>query len=266
MRPACYSFLRWRTVGQKIQTTVVAAPRQCCIKRPFTYGRTNVIDKQVNSAADAVADIPDGATIMVSGFQGSGMPNALLRALVDHGSKDLTLICNGAGPHGTQQARLTDAGQVSKLVCSSARGRSDEPTPLERLWRAGEIALELVPQGTFAERIRAGGAGLAAFYTPVSVGTDLAEGKEAREFEGRTYVLETALKADFTLLRADRADRLGNLGYRGTQINFGPAMAAAGATTIAEVGEIVEVGSFAPECVQTPGIFVNRVVVLPDLR
>lgn len=225
-----------------------------------------MIDKQIDTAAAAVADIPDGATIMISGFQGSGMPNALLAALIDKGSKDLTLVCNGAGVHGGYQAELTDAGRVVKLICSSARGRSDEPTPFERLWRAGEIELELVPQGTFAQRIRAGGAGIPAFYTPVSVGTRLAEGKEAREFDGRECVLETALKADFTLLRAERADRLGNLAFRGTQINFGPTMAAAGAVTIAEVGEIVDAGSIPPECVQTPGIFVDRVVVLPDLR
>lgn len=224
------------------------------------------MDKRVNTAAEALAGIEDGATVMLSGFQGSGVATALITALIDTGVRGLTMIANGAGHHGSAQAALVEAGRVDKVVCSSARGRGADSIPFEILWEAGKIELELVPQGIFAERIRAGGAGVPAFFTPVAADTDLAKGKERRVLDGRDCVLETALKADFTLLRAERADRYGNLTYRGTQANFGPVMAAAAATTAVEVDEIVDAGALNPIAIRTPGIFVDRVIALPDPR
>ncbi|MCG8548447.1 MAG: 3-oxoacid CoA-transferase subunit A, partial [Alphaproteobacteria bacterium] len=180
------------------------------------------MDKSVETVAEALADIKDGATVMLSGFQGSGAANALIQALIETGVRGLTVISNGTGHHGSTQAKLVETGRVVKVVCSSARGRGSEQTPFEKLLEKGDIELELVPQGVFAERIRAGGAGIPAFFTPVAADTDLADGKERRVLNGRDCVLETALTADFTLLRAERADRYGNLTYRGTQANFGP--------------------------------------------
>ncbi|MCG8546152.1 MAG: 3-oxoacid CoA-transferase subunit A [Alphaproteobacteria bacterium] len=225
-----------------------------------------MIDKRVATIAEAIADIGDGARIMLSGFQHIGVANALIRGVIDSGVKDLTIIANGAGHHGSTQADLMETGRVTRLICSSARGRGKDSTPFEKLYHSGKIELELVPQGTLAERIRAGGAGIPAFYTATGASTDLAEGKEKRDFNDRTCVLETALTADFALLRADRGDRWGNLTYRGTQANFGPVMATAGAITVAEVTEVVDTGTLNPAAVRTPGIFVDRVIALPDLR
>ena len=225
-----------------------------------------MIDKRVATAAEAVAGIADGAPLMVSGFQEAGSPRALLRAVYDTGVSGLTLITIGTGSAGSGVYALIEAGRVVKVISSSGRGRGQALTPFEELWTAGKIALELVPQGTIIERIRAGGAGFPAYYTPVGVGTKLAEGKETRVFDGREYVMETALRADMTILRADRADRWGNLRYRGTQANFGHVMTTAAAVTVAEVRELVADGEIAPEDVHTPGIFVKRVVELADLR
>lgn len=223
-----------------------------------------MIDKRVDSVAAAIADIGDGATIMLSGFQGAGAANALIRGVIESGAKDLKVISNGAGHPGSAQAALMATGQVVRLVCSSARGRGREPTPFETLWHEGKIELELVPQGSLAERIRAGGAGIPAFYTPTGTGTDLTAGKETRRFNGRDCVLETALTADFTLLRALRGDRWGNLMFRGTQANFGPVMASAATVAIAEVEEIVPDGTLDPQAVHTSGIFIDRIVAVPE--
>jgi 3-oxoadipate CoA-transferase alpha subunit len=225
-----------------------------------------MIDKRVSTADEALAGIADGATVMLSGFQGSGVANALIGALIETGTRNLTLIANGAGHPASKQKELIGSGAVAKLICSSARGRGRESTPFEERWLAGEIELELVPQGTFTERIRAGGAGIPAFYTPVGADTALAEGKERRTIDGRDCILETALTADFTLLRAERGDRWGNLVYVGTQANFSPVMAMAGRVTVAEVSSFAPDGALAPESIRTPGIFVNRIVEQPDTR
>lgn len=216
------------------------------------------MNKLCPDAATAVVDIPDGASVLVGGFGVlQGWPSSLLEALRARGSRDLTLICNVAGIGPTSPQMLAD--QVRKLVASFAAipGR---PTPMEERIRAGAIELELVPLGTLIERVRAGGAGLAAFYTPTGVGTDLARGKEEREFGGRRFLLETALRADFALVRAARADRLGNLVYRGGSRNINPQFATAARVTIAEVDEVVEPGALDPEAIVTPGIFVDRIV------
>ena len=183
-------------------------------------------------------------------------------ALIDKSVGGLTLIANSTGHHGSGIAQLVEAGRVSKIIASSARGRGTEMTPFEKAWFAKTIELELVPQGTFTERIRAGGCGHAAFYTPVAVGTDLGAGKEERRFGDRDYILETALHADFAMLRADCADRFGNLTFRGSQANFGPVMATAADTTIVEVNRIVD-DALDPHGVHAPGIFVDRVVCVP---
>ncbi len=230
------------------------------------------INKVYPSAAQAVADIPDGATVMIGGFGGpGGMPGALILALGDHGAKDLTVISNtaglpGFGAHKGQQivnpSVLFENRQVRKAICTFPVPRSPSAkSPFEQAWRAKQVELEVAPQGTFAERIRAGGAGIAAFYTPASAGTLLAKGKETRVFNGRPHVLEHALTADFALVRAHKADRLGNLVYTGTSRTFNPLMAMAARITIAEVDEVVEPGALDPERVDTPGIYVKRVVV-----
>ncbi|MET4699856.1 3-oxoadipate CoA-transferase alpha subunit [Constrictibacter sp. MBR-5] len=224
-----------------------------------------MIDKRVDSADAAIDGVGDGATVMISGFQSAGTPNALLEALLAKNLRGLTLVVNGVGHHGTRVATLFERGCVAKVICSSARAGSGRPGPFEEQWKRGEVELELVPQGTLAERIRAGAAGIAGFYTPVAVGTKLAEGKEVRSFEGKEYVLERALSADLSILRADKADRWGNLTYHAGQRNFGTVMAMAGRVTAVEVNEIVD-GPLDPERVVTPGIFVKRVVALPDLR
>ncbi|MFG6503905.1 3-oxoacid CoA-transferase subunit A [Microbacterium sp. P05] len=221
-----------------------------------------MIDKTVADAADAVAGIPDGATVMIGGFGRAGQPVELIDALIASGSTCLTIVNNNAGNGDTGLAALLDAGRVRKIVCSFPR--QSDSWVFDRLYRAGEIELELVPQGNLAERIRAAGAGIGAFFTPTGVGTRLAEGKEEREIDGRRYVLEYPIRADFALISALRADRWGNLVFRETARNFGPIMATAAATTIAQVDEIVPLGDLDPETVVTPGIFVDRVVAVGE--
>ena len=218
------------------------------------------MDKLVASAAAAVADVADGATLLFGGFGVvQGWPNSILMALRDRGTTDLTLVFNtpGVGPLSAQV--LAEAGLVRKIVASFA-AYPTRRTAIEEQIRAGRIALELVPQGTLAERVRAGGAGIPAFYTPTGVGTAVAEGKERRTFDGREYILETALTADFAFVRAHRADRLGNLTYRRGGRNLHPPFATGGRVTVAEVDEVVAPGAIDPECVVTPGIYVDRVV------
>jgi 3-oxoadipate CoA-transferase alpha subunit len=218
-----------------------------------------------STAAEAVAGIADGAGVMVGGFGPSDCPSVLVRALAEAGPRELTLICNGpTGPlGGGDSSLLVEKGMVRRVICSfpvpptTAFGM----TAFERLFRAGEIELELVPQGTLVERIRAGGAGIGAFYTPTGAGTQFAEGKEVRVIDGVEHVLEHALRADAALVRAHRGDRLGNLVYRLARRNFNPAMATAARLTIAEVGEVVPAGALDPDAVVTPGIFVDRLVV-----
>jgi len=221
-----------------------------------------MIDKGVESLAKAVADIPDGATVMVSGFGEAGSPVELIHALIDQGARDLVVVNNNAGNGRVGLAALIAAGRVRKMICSFPRSSHSEV--FSDLYKQGRIELELVPQGTLAERIRAGGAGIPAFYTPTSVDTPLAQGKEVREFDGRRYVLERALTADFALVKAARADRFGNLTYNKTARNFAPIMCMASRTTIVQVREMVAAGEIDPEHVITPGIFVNRVVVVAN--
>lgn len=221
-----------------------------------------MIDKTMGSAAAAVADIRDGATVMIGGFGEAGSPIELIHALIDGGARDLVVINNNTGNGGVGLAALIGAGRVRKMICSFPRGTT--PTRFPELYRQGQIELELVPQGTLAERIRAGGAGIPGFYTPTSVGTPLAAGKESRDFDGRTYVLERALTADFALVKAQRGDRYGNLVYNKAARNFGPIMCMAARTTIAQVRQIVPAGSIDPEVVVTPGIFVQRVVQVAE--
>ncbi|HEU4849652.1 MAG TPA: 3-oxoacid CoA-transferase subunit A [Terrimesophilobacter sp.] len=217
-----------------------------------------MISKIVESAATAVRDIPDGATVMIGGFGTAGQPVELIDALLERGVGDLTIVNNNAGNGTTGLAALLGAGRVRKIICSFPRQVDSQI--FDGLYRAGELELELVPQGTLAERIRAGGAGIAAFFTPTAFGTTLADGKETRRINGRDYVLEEALTADFALIKAHEGDRLGNLVYRKTARNFGPLMASAAHTAIAQVNRIVEVGALDPEAVVTPGIFVERLV------
>ncbi len=218
------------------------------------------MDKVAESAAAAVADVPDGARLLFGGFGVvQGWPNSLLLALRDHGARDLTVIFNtpGVGPLSAQL--LAEAGLIRRVIASFA-AYPTRPTPIEEQIKAGRIELELVPQGTLAERVRAGGAGIPAFYTPTGAGTLVAEGKERRTFGGREYVLETALTADFAFVRAHRADRHGNLVYRRGARNLHPVFATGGRVTLAEVDEVVAAGEIDPECVVTPGIYVDRVV------
>ncbi|MHA6693364.1 3-oxoacid CoA-transferase subunit A [Homoserinimonas sp. A520] len=217
-----------------------------------------MISKIVSSAADAVRDIPDGATVMIGGFGTAGQPVELIDALLEQGASGLTIVNNNAGNGTTGLAALLGAGRVRKIICSFPRQVDSQI--FDGLYREGKLELELVPQGTLAERIRAGGAGIAGFFTPTAFGTTLAEGKETRKINGRDYVLEDALLADFALIKAHQGDRLGNLVYRKTARNFGPMMASAAGVTIAQVSQIVEVGSIDPETVVTPGIFVKRLV------
>ena len=233
-----------------------------------------VISKVVASFEEAVADIPDGATLMVDGFAGpGGTSQNLIRALRDQGARDLTIISNTAGlasviGFGTLPGDtpvdigiLVDNEQIKKVVASFPVSPSpSRPTSFERAYKEGKAELELVPQGTLAERIRAGGAGIAGFYTPTGVGTQLAEGKGTRTFDGREYVLELPLKADFALLRGHKADLMGNVVYRGTSRNFNGVMATAARVTIMEVDEVVEVGELDGHDIHTPGIYVNRIV------
>ena len=219
-----------------------------------------MIQKEVASLQAAVADIADGATVMIGGFGTAGLPNELVGALLEQGAKDLTIINNNAGNGETGLAALLAARRVRKIVCSFPR--QVDSHHFDRLYRAGEIELELVPQGNLAERIRAAGAGIGAFFTPTGYGTLLAQGKETREINGRQYVLEHPIHADFALIKAERGDRWGNLVYRKTARNFGPVMATAAKCTIVQVREIVSLGALDPEVVVTPGIFVQRVVAV----
>lgn len=219
-----------------------------------------VIDKAMASVREAVADIADGASVMISGFGTAGMPDELIEALIDRGVGDLTIINNNAGNGETGVAALIKAGRVRKIICSFPR--QSDSHHFDARYRAGEIELELVPQGNLAARIQAAGAGLGAIFTPTGYGTLLAEGKETRRIDARDYVLEYPIHADFALIKAHRADRWGNLVYRKTARNFGPIMAMAARTAIVQVDEIVPLGSLDPETVVTPGIFVQRVVAL----
>lgn len=225
------------------------------------------MDKTLPDLASAVAGIPDGATVMIGGFGGSGAPIELIHALIDRHvatghPTGLTVINNNAGNGHVGLAALIEQGMVRKLICSFPR--SADPIVFTERYLAGEIELELVPQGTLAERIRAGGAGIPAFYTPTSFGTDLANGKPVAEFDGRSYVQERWLKADFALVKAHRGDTLGNLSYRMAARNFNPLMCMAAAKTIVQVSEIVAPGEIDPEAVVTPGIFVQGVVEVPS--
>jgi 3-oxoadipate CoA-transferase alpha subunit len=220
-----------------------------------------MIDKVVPSTADAVADVRDGATVMVGGFGMAGLPEALIDALIVQGARDLVIVSNNAGNGDTGIAALLAAGRVRKMVCSFPR--QADSYHFDRLFRAGKVELELVPQGNLAERIRAAGAGIGAFFTPTGYGTELAAGKETRQIDGRHYVLEHPIHADVALIKAERGDRLGNLTYRKTARNFGPIMATAARLTVATVHELVEPGALDPEAVVTPGIYVRRVVPIP---
>jgi 3-oxoadipate CoA-transferase alpha subunit len=219
------------------------------------------MNKVYPSADEALADVPDGAVVMVGGFGSAGVPETLVQALARRPVRGLTVVSNGTGEGESGLVHLIRNRQVRRVLASfPAPGRAPD---FEQQYMAGEIELELVPQGTLAERIRAGGAGIAAFYTPTAVGTPLAEGKERRDFEGRTYLLEHGLRADFALIRAERADPWGNLVYRKTGRNFNPMMAMAARVTVAEIEEIVPIGTLDPEAVVTPSIFVQRVVLAP---
>ena len=224
-----------------------------------------MIDKFVASAEAALADIPDGATIMIGGFGGAGMPVVLIDALIAQGARNLTIVNNNAGNADTGLAALIAAKRVRKILCSFPR--QADSWHFDKAYRAGELELELVPQGTLAERIRAAGAGIGAFFTPTAFGTDLAKGKETRRIGDRDYVLEYPIHADYALIKAERADRWGNLAYRKTARNFAPIMAMAAKCTVVQARETVELGTLDPETVVTPGIFVQRVVkVSPQLR
>ncbi len=220
-----------------------------------------MIDKTIATAAAAVADIPDGATVMIGGFGTAGMPSELIDALIEQGARELTIVNNNAGNGDIGLAALLKAKRVRKIVCSFPR--QTDSYVFDALYRAGDLELELVPQGNLAERIRAAGAGIGAFFTPTGYGTLLAEGKEKRTIGGRPYVLEYPIHADFALIKAQRGDRWGNLVYRKTARNFGPIMASASRCTIAQVREVVNLGDLDPEAVVTPGIFVRRVVEIP---
>ena len=217
-----------------------------------------MIDKTTWTLQSAVADIPDGATVMVGGFGTAGMPDELIDALIEHGARELTIVNNNAGNGDTGLAALIANKRVRKVVCSFPR--QTDSWHFDKAYHAGEIELELVPQGNLAARIQAAGQGLGAIFTPTGYGTELAEGKETREINGRHYVLEYPIHADFALIKAQQGDRWGNLVYRKTARNFGPIMATAAATTVVQVGEVVPLGALDPEHIITPGIFVQRVV------
>ena len=216
------------------------------------------INKIVNSFGEAVAGVKDGATILVSGFGGAGMPTELLNALRDQGATDLTIVSNNAGVGREGIGGLLSDGRIRKVICSYPR--SGGSVIFEEMWAAGKVELEVVPQGTLSERIRAAGAGIGAFYTPTGVGTQLAEGKEVREIDGRLQVLEYPLKGDVAFVLAKRGDRWGNFTYNKSARNFGPVMAPAAELTVVQVHEIVELGELDPETIVTPSIFVDRVV------
>src|SRR5690554_5768468 len=222
-----------------------------------------MLDKRINSLEEAVADVQDGATLLIGGFGSSGVPTELICALLDQGARELTIVNNNAGNGPIGLSQLIEAGRVKKMICSFARSSSKlQPNAVAfaEAYKAGKIELECVPQGTMAERMRAAGAGMGPFYTPTSYGTKLAEGKESRVFDGVGYVLEQPLKGDFAFVKAQYGDRWGNLMYRYAGRNFGPVMAMAANVTVAQVDRILELGELAPEHVMTPGIFVQRVI------
>ena len=220
-----------------------------------------MINKIVQTMAEAMADIRDGAVVLVGGFGSIGQPNALIEGLIEQGAKDLTVVANNSGVGYVGLAKLLDTGRVRKIVCSFPR--TADPVVFERLWREGKIELECVPQGTMAERMRAAGAGIPAFYTATAVGTKLAAGKEEREIHGRKYILEEALYGDVALVEAWEADRWGNLTYNSSARNFNPVMATAATLTIVQSQHIVALGALDPEKIATPGIFVDRVLHVP---
>jgi 3-oxoadipate CoA-transferase alpha subunit len=221
-----------------------------------------MIDKTVGGSHEAVADVHDGATVMVGGFGEAGSPVELLHALIDQGATNLTVVNNNTGSGEVGLAALIKAGRVSKMICSYPRTANSTVFP--ELYRSGRIELELVPQGTLAERIRAGGAGIPAFYTATSVGTPLQDSKESRTFGAREYVLEYGLTADYALIKCSVADRYGNLVYNKTARNFSPIMATAATTTIVQTQNLLPPGGLDPENVITPGIFVDRIIVVSD--
>ncbi|HLS03037.1 MAG TPA: 3-oxoacid CoA-transferase subunit A [Beutenbergiaceae bacterium] len=223
-----------------------------------------MINKQVDALAQAVEGIPDGATVMIGGFGRAGQPVELIDALIDHGASDLTIVNNNAGNGDVGLARLLGQRRVKKIICSFPR--QADSWVFDELYRNGEIELELVPQGNLAERIRAGGAGIGAFFTPTGYGTQLAQGKETREIDGRSYVLEYPIRADYALVSGLYADRWGNVVYRKTARNFGPVMATAAATTVVQVDRVVPLGEIDPERVVTPGLYVDRVVEVGQRR
>lgn len=217
-----------------------------------------MIDKFVATLEDAVAGIQDGNTLLIGGFGGAGSPTELIHAVIDQGARDLVVVNNNAGNFETGLAALLKAGRVRKMICSFPK--ASHSWVFNDLYKAGKIELECVPQGTIAERLRAAGSGLGGIYTPTAYGTQLAEGKETREIDGKHYVFERALHGDFALVKAERADRWGNLVYRKSARNFGPVMCMAARTTIVQVRDFVELGELDPEAIVTPGIFVQRVV------
>ncbi len=221
-----------------------------------------MINKIVRSMADAMAGIKDGSTILLGGFGSVGQPDALLDGLIEQGAKDLVVVANNAGTGHVGLAKLMELGRVRRIICSFPRSAGS--VVFEELYRAGKLELEIVPQGTLAERMRAAGAGVGAFFTPTSVGTKLAEGKEVRVINGQSQVLEYALHGDVALVEAWQADRWGNLTYNKSGRNFNAVMATAAATSIVQAHHIVELGMLDPEAVVTPGIFINRVLHVPN--
>jgi 3-oxoadipate CoA-transferase alpha subunit len=217
-----------------------------------------MINKIVQSIAEALSGVQDGATVLMGGFGAVGQPDELIEGLIEQGAKDLTVVANNAGAGKIGLARLMAEGRVRKIICSFPRSAGS--TVFEELYRAGKLELEIVPQGTLAERMRAAGAGIPAFFTPTGAGTKLAQGKEARDFDGRPHILELALRGDVALVEAWEGDRWGNLTYRESGRNFNPVMATAAALTVAQVHHVRDLGEIAPDHVHTPGIFVNRVV------
>jgi 3-oxoadipate CoA-transferase alpha subunit len=220
-----------------------------------------MINKIVASMVEAMAGIRDGAVVLLGGFGSIGQPNALIDGLIEHGARELTVVSNNAGVGRIGLARLLELGRVRKIICSFPR--TVDPVVFEKLYRAGKIELEIVPQGTLAERLRAAGAGIPAFFTATAAGTKLAAGKEQREIGGRTYLLEEALAGDVALIEAWEADRWGNLTYRSSARNFNPVMATAAKLTVAQAQHIVDLGALDPEKIATPGIYVNRVLHVP---
>ena len=220
-----------------------------------------MIDKIVRTIADAMVGIQDGSTVLIAGFGAVGQPNALIEGLIEQGARDLVAVANNAGVGHEGLARLMELGRVRKIICSFPR--SSDPVVFEGLYRAGKIELEIVPQGTLAERMHAAGAGIPAFYTPTAVGTLLANGKESRELDGRQYVMEKAIHGDVALVEAWQADRWGNLTYKQSGRNFNPIMAMAGKLSIVQSQHIVELGAIDPQNVMCPGIFVDRVIHIP---